>query len=159
MKTELYEKVYIKTEEDLPKKDGIYWSQITEALQGSFHFNPDDKDDIDFFMGNVTFYLQPIPENESQVMPTDEEMKRAIHHLIVNYWNEEIKATEKIFKLFKSHLQTQSEITDEDIEKWAENEIANIKMMKGYNIYSQDKKEDLIFAAKAMRDKKIPHKF
>jgi hypothetical protein len=63
-----YEKIYIKSVDDLPKEDGIYFTQITDTCKGSFHFNPDDKDDIDFFMGDVEFYLLPIED------PTDEEI-------------------------------------------------------------------------------------
>jgi hypothetical protein len=65
MKEELYRKVYIKSEADLPKESGLYWCEITESCRGSFHFNLDDKDDIDFYIGNVMFYLQPIEQSEN----------------------------------------------------------------------------------------------
>ena len=56
---ELFEKVYIRSEADLPK-EGLYFCAITDSCYGSFHFNPDDKDDIDFWVGNVMWHLQPI---------------------------------------------------------------------------------------------------
>ena len=57
-----YKQVFIRTVEDLPKENGLYWCEITESSRGSFHFNPENKDDIDFFLGNVMFYLLPVPD-------------------------------------------------------------------------------------------------
>jgi hypothetical protein len=84
MKTELYKKVWIKSVDDLPKESGVYLSQITESCRGSFHFNPDDKDDIDFFMGNIEFYLIPLEQIEQPEQPepsvqlSDEEIEKEV---------------------------------------------------------------------------------
>ena len=65
MKEELYKKIYINSEADLPKA-GLYFCAITDECFGCFHFNPDDKDDIDFWIGNVMWYLQPIEPVEAE---------------------------------------------------------------------------------------------
>lgn len=67
MKT--YKEVHIKSEDDLPKEKGVYWTQITDSCKASFHFDPNDKDDIDFFMGNVMFYLLPLESVEEPLHP------------------------------------------------------------------------------------------
>ena len=65
MKEELYKKISIDSIDDLPK-GGLYFCAITDSCFGSFHFNPDDKDDIDFWMGNVMWYLVPIEPVEAE---------------------------------------------------------------------------------------------
>jgi hypothetical protein len=58
-----YIQKYIETNEDLPK-EGLYFCAITDDCFGSFHFNPDDKDDIDFWIGNVMWYLIPFSDSD-----------------------------------------------------------------------------------------------
>jgi hypothetical protein len=58
-----YIQKYIETNEDLPK-EGLYFCAITDDCFGSFHFNPDDKDDIDFWIGNVMWYLIPFSADD-----------------------------------------------------------------------------------------------
>lgn len=82
MKEELYKKIYIKSEADLPKS-GLYFCGITDSCFGSFHFNPDDKDDIDFWIGNVMWYLQPIePVEAEKDKVTDDDIEKYFtsHH-------------------------------------------------------------------------------
>jgi hypothetical protein len=71
---ELFEKIYIKSEADLPK-EGLYFCGITDSCLGSFHFNSDDKDDIDFWIGNVMWYLMPIASQFREI--SDEEIENA----------------------------------------------------------------------------------
>lgn len=69
---EIFEKIYINSESDLPKA-GLYFCAITDDCYGSFHFNPDDKDDIDFWIGNVMWYLITSSGTEL-IVPSEEDV-------------------------------------------------------------------------------------
>ena len=62
---ELFEKIYIKSEADLPKEKGFYETGI-----GIRAFNPEEKlikpfqsDSVEFWMKCVDYYLRPVEQN------------------------------------------------------------------------------------------------
>jgi len=56
----IYVKVLIKSEKDLPEKEGEYWFWVKERPKelDYIHFNPDDSDDV---VGSIyyDYYLRP----------------------------------------------------------------------------------------------------
>ena len=76
---ETYKKVYIKSEADLPKKDGEYFGMEKGSMY-SFMSVLDfisDKEfkNRDYWMSYIEWYLQPISAVNEPEKPTDEEIE------------------------------------------------------------------------------------
>jgi hypothetical protein len=69
MKTELFKKVYIKSESDLPKEDGAYFCHYKQYGENSTHFTKTNLARVYTRETEIDWYLLPIQE---PVMPTDE---------------------------------------------------------------------------------------
>jgi hypothetical protein len=172
-----YKKVEIKSESDLPK-EGLYFCAITDDCFGSFHFNPDDKEDFEFWIGNVMWYL--IEQPESSVIPTDD-YKQYITNLLYAAYNDGkqqistavfdlfVEEQIEVLKEFQSiHPQSseREKISDDDIERCLENLIFTASKLwdRVKNIKDTDTMtvthpiiEEAKFALKAHRDGKIKH--
>ena len=77
---ELYKKVEIKSEKDLPKKDGEYFAHLSELEEERFlsiiHY---DKNDSNDWLESIDWYLRPVDEKELQEQKpkiTDEEIEK-----------------------------------------------------------------------------------
>jgi hypothetical protein len=92
-----YKKVYIKSEADLPK-GGLYFCAITDDCFRSFHFNPDDKEDFEFWIGNVMWYL--IEQPKSSVIPTDDYKQYITNLLYAAYNDGKQQISTAVFDLF-----------------------------------------------------------
>jgi hypothetical protein len=101
---ELYKKVYIKSEEDLPKK-GIYITRFGSLIYRNELWKlPDgDRSYLDFTDFKVDWYLQPIE------LPSDEEIENELNKVLPernnsftrgyeNGWNECAKWMREQFK-------------------------------------------------------------
>jgi len=76
MKTELFKKVYIHSEDDLPKETGRYLGHEkcfkSQDLLDSYHYDKDDKDFCCDWLNTFDWYLLPVP------LPSDKEIKQWI---------------------------------------------------------------------------------
>jgi hypothetical protein len=83
MKEELYKKVYIHSDDDLPKKSGDYFVKLNNGngrilhfpFEGDFGFNVLKSD----WIAEVEYYLQPITD---QVLPSNEEDELSTEHRV-----------------------------------------------------------------------------
>jgi len=75
-KNELFKKVYIKTEADLPKADGEFWAKYDSTNDVCLleRFIVGEKKDRQEWLKRIDWYFQPIELKE--IMPTDEEIKK-----------------------------------------------------------------------------------
>lgn len=69
----IYRKVYIKSEDDLPKESGVYYVGKRDFEKGLFHFDPNGRGklqeyDVSYWIEFVEFYLLPVE------LPTEEEI-------------------------------------------------------------------------------------
>jgi hypothetical protein len=79
MKDELYKKVYIDSDDDLPKKSGVYFVKLNNGngrilyfpFEGDVGFNVFKSD----WIAEVEYYLQPIPDQD---LPSDEDIEEWI---------------------------------------------------------------------------------
>jgi hypothetical protein len=80
MKTELYKKVWIKSEADLPKEEGEYFCGEGSGLHYK-HFSTTNFNNEEFWLKHIDWYLQPIEQIEQpepSVQLTDEEIEKQI---------------------------------------------------------------------------------
>jgi len=115
---ELYEKIYIKSEADLPKngtmcivhcKWGIIEDKGLPYTTLEFHLHPKD---IEVWLTYIDWYLQPMEQYASQRMPSEEKIKKAMLNTIrctitedaedinENYyfqWDDVIKIVKKVY--------------------------------------------------------------
>lgn len=73
----IYRKVYIKSEDDLPKESGVYYVGKRDFEKGLFHFDPNGRGklqeyDVSYWIEFVEFYLLPVE------LPTEEEIIDAV---------------------------------------------------------------------------------
>jgi len=91
MKDELYKKVFIRSEADLPKEEGIYFVGIKTALYEpedvggvgsieSYHFNCDE----DNWLKEIDWYLQPIEPLPAPVTDAQQSTKEITDEEIEN---------------------------------------------------------------------------
>jgi hypothetical protein len=66
---ELFEKIYIKTESDLPKEDGFYFCWLKgDKDDGTIHYreftfyNTDDWHNEDMWLKDIDWYLRPVEQ-------------------------------------------------------------------------------------------------
>lgn len=71
---ELYKKVIVNSENDLPKEVGWYFCKPKDDYGCQVLFNPENKDLSEEWVNVVDYYLQPIEQPEIQ-LPTDEEIE------------------------------------------------------------------------------------
>ena len=71
-----YKKVYIHSEDDLPKETGRYWCHEkyvkSQDLIDSYHYDKDDKDFCCDWLNTFDWYLLPVP------LPSDEEIEEML---------------------------------------------------------------------------------
>jgi len=103
---ELYKKVEIKSEKDLPKKNGYYFVNIGDKYDISedvFRWeNGDDKLKKDWIK-NVDWYLQPVDEKEQQeqkLQTAEEIVKENFHGL------DSVIEDKSILKFYKGLIVT-----------------------------------------------------
>ena len=141
---ELFKKVYIKSEADLPKVKGRYCFYDKVMQQFKEFTCPTDSPLIKEFLIGCEWYYQPITEQSSVVEPDKTKMylspsKEQVSLFIDGEW--------KFFRTTESSVV----VTDEEIEKWA-----NKEEPFWYSDYEDGvKRNSLIKGAKAMRNGKI----
>jgi hypothetical protein len=73
----LYKEVWIKSESDLPKEDGVYFCHYKKYGENSTHFYKNNLARIQRWLTDIDWYLQPIEQIEQPaVQLTDEEIER-----------------------------------------------------------------------------------
>lgn len=78
-KEELFKKIYIKTEADLPKEDGNYYthSVLDNRYLYKIWFNRDSNIEKELWLTEIDWYLQPIEEKEENpYLLSGDELKR-----------------------------------------------------------------------------------
>ncbi len=79
MKTELFKKVYIRSEDDLPKEQVRYFVYTKEYQErpNVFYWFPNNIECRSRWLNQVDWYLQPISEEEylASKLPSEEEIK------------------------------------------------------------------------------------
>jgi hypothetical protein len=166
MKEQLYRKVIIKTEADLPKETGIYFVYTSTGIhQRGFDINQKrlglhGSSQDEWF--SVNWYLEPIEEQES----TEQDLKceNCDEPIPCDYLAECIKKAEPNLSKIKdvdqelAKIRGISKITDSDIEAWADKESLkpdeDNPTIKRVDAYDWDL---LVRGAKAMRDNEIKH--
>jgi hypothetical protein len=92
MKTELFKKVYIRSEEDLPKKDGNYIVKDRENYNPHYLPFVVSKAVInlnkDFWLNNIDWYLLPIADEQWQEKLTDEQIEKWADNFDDGYYHE-----------------------------------------------------------------------
>ena len=68
----IYRKVFIKSEADLPEKDGVYFANRREFGETSIHYWKNNLARKRTWINGVDWYLQPVE------LPDDEEIERWI---------------------------------------------------------------------------------
>ena len=165
---ELFEKVYIRSESDLPKEDDAYFVQYKDHQIGAELFSVSGhQKGIQFdWIGLIDWYLRPVeaeqpPNNRLQSENSADNLKTA-EEILKNVLNDvytkagvpsgshtvtkedALNAMEEYAAQFKAE---QEKVTNEDIKKWAD----EVQPERGGYV------SDYIFAAKAMRDGLITH--
>jgi len=85
MKEELYRKVYIKSESDLPKEEGNYYLvKYNKNFAGIIAEEIFYKESIKAWMDAVVWYLQPIEQSESK---TAIETSKALRNIFDDLWD------------------------------------------------------------------------
>jgi hypothetical protein len=130
MKTELFKKVYILSEADLPK-DGQYIAHYKKYDNNSpagtvlCYFNHLNQHQKDNWLNNIDWYLQPIADELTQ---GQEKPDLTDNTTYIKEWfkNSEILSNHR---KADSKNKIKPDLTDEEIEKWA-----NMKYGKGWII-------------------------
>lgn len=157
----------IHSESDLPKESGYYfvsWHDIISVINNQravWEFIQNKSADISIWIAKVDWYLIPEPEIETQSKNfVCCKCKKEFDTLDKLAWHKTIKgqcpqkSTIENPDFFEQKIE--DEITDADIEAWAEKKVLTDLIE---DIYETDVsfKECLIIGAKAMRDGEIKH--
>jgi hypothetical protein len=112
MKTELYKKVWIKSEADLPKEDGVYFCYYKKYGENSTHFYKNNLARIQRWLTELDWYLQPIEQIEQPaVQLTDEEISSEFDRRLESENSEDRVGFEEGAKWCRS--QSQASLRDE----------------------------------------------
>jgi hypothetical protein len=65
----LYKEVWIKSESDLPKEDGVYFCHYKKYGENSTHFYKNNLARIQRWLTDIDWYLQPIEQIEEESEP------------------------------------------------------------------------------------------
>jgi hypothetical protein len=154
MKTELYKKVYIKSEVDLPKEDGVYFCHYKRFGENSTHLFKTNLARKTTWETEIDWYLQPIEQIEQLEPVTAEE------NIIESFCDKHNITKETLIDVYLEYLknailsvQPAVQLTDEEIEKQAL--IYATTIINGHKSWEQidkHKKKLFIFAAKWYRD-------
>jgi hypothetical protein len=77
-----YTKKFIKSESDLPA-EGEYFCMLKNGTPAQCSF---EHIVVEWWMDNVEYYFQSIPESPAQGMPSDEELKMQLHRILSDYY-------------------------------------------------------------------------
>jgi hypothetical protein len=151
MKEELYRKVYIKSEADLPECTGEYIASFALTIH-NLSFGRDNKENRKYWLDQVDWYLHPIGEQIEQ-----KEYKTAEEFGVIDiakWLNEKgyrrgmdiyLGEIAGLIKSFMEEYRQQGQSSDEDIEEWIYNDAHWAKTFINGAIYG----------AQSMRDRLI----
>lgn len=120
---ELYKKIFIKSEADLPKEEGSYYAHDRSYSNDFIITDFFDKKQHGIFnwLQNIDWYFQPLPESPAQGMPTDEEIELELKKYLKDFFDQgEYDNMVSGAKWFKSRLAPQEELRKElkDFNSW-----------------------------------------
>ena len=141
MKEELYKKVYIHSEDDLPKEEDNYWCMPVDPLT-SFREVIFNKDNFYWWTEHIDWYLQPIPDQDlpkTTNKPNLKELEKRIDNVLAN-------ETPESLNLFLFYQRC--DLTDEELLKFPKEEILQLykncyEMLLKYTKADQDSRENL----------------
>jgi hypothetical protein len=149
---EIYRKITIKSEADLPKESGTYFGfqKVDEDII-EMRYDKEDALIVGLWTEYVGWYLLPVPPS---TIPTDakEILEPCItfrnrHNIKCLKYDEAIMAINYFLQSIHPQSSEREKITDNDIEVWTD----KVQPVRG------GYKSDYIFSAKAMRDGNIKH--
>lgn len=78
---ELFEKVYIKSEDDLPKETGRYfcYDNYTEIITALI-YEPSYKDDKENWLKHIDWWLRPVEQKKLDVPSTKERFEASVNY-------------------------------------------------------------------------------
>lgn len=163
-----YKKIEIRSEDDLPKGNDAYISHSNAGHIAYRRCVPAKKQDHatfenisgEWWMKNISWYLlpiEPLKEVKSKTPTAYEFHNYDTGHCYVDYTARNLEDKENGYTkipLYASQFQTeQRQVTDEEIEKWAEKEVHKT----GFDV-TGIRTRMILIGAKAMRDGLIKNK-
>lgn len=126
MKTEYYKKVYIKTEDDLPK-EGTYLVQLKNSDRDPYYweFEEGSPANYKYWLKRIDWYLQPVKEELypksfiewlSYKSPGNFQERIELH----KYWDGTINEWRSVFRVFDG-LRWVDITIDELLDYWTKN--------------------------------------
>jgi hypothetical protein len=123
MKTETFEKIYIRSESDLPKENGSYHVHFIWQTENTFSYFPFDRRN-NTWISTVEYYLSPVQSEESQIRRSKEEIINILKkHLPEMTDVNHVRYIELRKSVFESIA---SELAQGEIDAWCKTDESNL---------------------------------